>query len=71
MKDKILKFNESLESNKVWLLIDKEAHSYEAIVGVYSSFDKAMNSEIWKSYDEIPNENGEGEYLSIMEWEVQ
>jgi hypothetical protein len=72
MKEKILKFNESTDQqNYVWVLINTESHSYEAILGIYSSLDKAMNSEKWEEYEETPNENGDGEYLQVIKMKVQ
>jgi hypothetical protein len=72
MKEKILKFNESTEQqNYVWVLINTQSHSYEAILGIYSSFDKAMNSEKWEEYEETPNEDGDGEYLQVIKMKVQ
>jgi len=68
---KILKFNESSEpTNMVWLLINTESHSYESILGIYSSFDKAMNSEKWEYYEETPNQDGVGESLQIIKMRV-
>ena len=71
MTEKILKFNENSETtNYVWVLVNIESHSYEAILGIYSSFDKAMNSEKWEEYEETPDENGTGEYLDIIKMKV-
>jgi hypothetical protein len=71
MTEKILKFNESSEpTNNVWVLVNVESHSYGAILGIYSSFDKAMNSEKWGDYEETPDQDGTGEYLQIIKMRV-
>ncbi len=68
MDRKIEKFNENTEEKVyVYILIDSQAHSREAVVEVYDSFEKAMESEMWEEYGEVPNEKGIGNHriLSI------
>lgn len=40
-------------------------HSYEAICGIYDSFDAAMESDVWAERGEIPDSKGYGESLFI------
>lgn len=65
------KFKEFNENNStqpikyVYILIDQQMHSYEAILGIYDSFDKAMSSKEWSKRGETPDRNGYGTDLFI------
>jgi len=62
-------FNESIEDGMndrvVYIIIDQDMHSYEAILGIYDTFEKAMNSNVWSNRGITPNEEGEGDSLFI------
>jgi hypothetical protein len=49
----------------IYIVIDQDMHSYEAILGVYDSFEKAMGSNAWSNRGITPNERGEGGSLFI------
>lgn len=54
----------------VYIVIDSDMHGYEAILGIYNSFEKAMNCNAWSNRGVIPNERGEGDSLFIYKEEV-
>ncbi len=54
----------------VYLVIDQDMHSYEAILGVYDTFEGAMNCNAWSNRGVIPNERGEGDSLFIEKYEI-
>lgn len=54
----------------IYIVIDKESHSYEAILGVYDNFDKAMASGAWSVYGETPDKDGYGVNLFIYKEEL-
>lgn len=56
--------------DKVYIVIDQEMHSYEAILGIYNSFERAMGSNAWSNRGITPNERGEGGSLFIYTQEV-
>jgi len=59
-----------MNSKFVYIVIDQEMHSYEAILGVYDTFEKAMNCNAWSNRGVIPNERGEGDSLFIYKEEL-
>lgn len=54
----------------VYIVIDQDMHSYEAILGIYDSFEKAMNCNVWSNRGIKPNERGEGDSLFIYKEEL-
>jgi hypothetical protein len=40
-------------------------HSYESILGIYDTFEGAMNCNAWSNRGIVPNQNGEGGSLFI------
>lgn len=58
------------KSSHVYIVIDQDMHSYEAILGVYDSFEKAMGSNAWSNRGITPNERGEGDSLFIYTQEI-
>jgi hypothetical protein len=78
MKDlkHIKRFNESEENlnisdvsdsvnNIVYIVIDQDMHSYESILGIYDTFEKAMNCNAWSNRGITPDKNGSGGSLFI------
>ena len=59
------KFNESFEEKKVYIIVYKNLEGEDAILFVFDSFEKAMNSSIWEEENQIPNDKGESESLKI------
>ena len=54
----------------IYIVIDQDMHSYEAILGVYDSFEKAMNCNAWSNRGIAPNERGDGGSLFIYKEEL-
>ena len=54
----------------VFIVIDKNGFSYEAILGIYDTFEKAMDSNAWKEYNNTPDTNGVGDTLFIYKEKV-
>ena len=52
-------------NREIYIIIDRDSHSYEAIMCIYDSFEKAMNSELWEQYKDTPDQNGYGDQLFI------
>jgi len=52
---------------KVYIIIDKTMHSYEAIAGIYDTRKEAMESPVWDHFGETPSADGYGENLFIYE----
>jgi hypothetical protein len=53
--------------SKVYIVIDKNMHSYEAILGIYDTFEKAMNCNAWANRGEVPDKEGNGDSLFIYD----
>ena len=64
-------FEDSFATGSVYMIIDSEGHSYEAILGVYSTFYGAMLSNVWEEREETPDERGHGDTLFIHETKIQ
>lgn len=62
--------SESVNNKFIYIVIDQDMHSYEAILGVYDSFEKAMNCNEWSNRGITPNERGEGDSLFIYKEEL-
>ena len=58
-------------NREIFIIVDQSMHSYEAICGVYDSFDKAMVANIWEERGETPDETGYGEDLFIIKYKVE
>ncbi len=56
-----------MKNKYVYIIIDREMHSYEAICGIYDSFDAAMKSDVWAECGETPDHRGYGKSLFIYE----
>lgn len=66
--DNIQSFKEHINNGKfVYIVIDQDMHSYEAILGIYDTFEKAMGSDVWSERGEVPDKNGRGDSLFIYE----
>lgn len=52
-------------NNDVYIVIDQDMHSYESILGIYDTFEGAMNCNAWSNRGIVPNQNGEGGSLFI------
>jgi hypothetical protein len=52
-------------NNIVYIVIDQDMHSYESILGIYDTFEGAMNCNAWSNRGIVPNQNGEGGSLFI------
>jgi hypothetical protein len=57
--------SDSVNNKVVYIVIDQDMHSYEAILGIYDTFEKAMNCNAWSNREIVPNKNGEGGSLFI------
>ena len=64
------KFNELLSFEDVYVIIHKRLQGELSICYIYDSFEMAMNSKIWKEYDDKPNDKGEGEFFKICTYEL-
>jgi hypothetical protein len=64
------KFNELLSFEDVYVIIHKRLQGELSICYIYDSFEMAMNSKIWKEYDDKPNDKGEGEFFKICNFEL-
>ena len=62
--------SDSVNNKFIYIVIDQDMHSYEAILGIYDSFEKAMNCNAWSNRGIKPNERGEGDSLFIYEEEL-
>ena len=62
--------SESVNNKFIYIVIDQDMHSYEAILGVYDSFEKAMNCNAWSNRGITPNERGESSSLFIYKEEL-
>lgn len=66
----IKKFNESHGDN-LYLIINGGMHSYEAICGIYDSYEKAENSRFWENSGlEKPDKDGYSEEYFIWETKI-
>jgi hypothetical protein len=55
----IKKFNESFEFKEIFVIVSKKSEGEDAIVYIFDSFEKAINSDFWEEYGDIPNDKGE------------
>jgi len=62
--------DERVNSKFVYIVIDQNMHSYEAILGIYDTFEKAMNCNAWSNRGVVPNEDGYGDPLFIYKEEI-
>ena len=54
----------------VYIVIDEDMHSYESILGIYDSFEKAMKCNAYENRGLTPNEKGEAGSLFIYKEEL-
>jgi hypothetical protein len=47
-------------NNIVYIVIDQDMHSYESILGIYDTFEGAMNCNAWSNRGITPDKNGSG-----------
>ena len=59
--------SDSVNDKVVYIVIDQDMHSYESILGIYDTFEGAMNCNAWSNRGIVPNQNGEGGSLFIYE----
>ena len=57
--------SDSVNNKVVYIVIDQDMHSYESILGIYDTFEGAMNCNAWSNRGIVPNQNGEGGSLFI------
>ncbi len=57
--------SDSANDKVVYIVIDQDMHSYESILGIYDTFEGAMNCNVWSNRGIKPNLNGEGGSLFI------
>ena len=56
--------------DNVFIIVDKSMHSYEAICGVFDSFESAMNAPMWEDYELEPDSRGSADDYFIVEYKV-
>lgn len=64
------KFNESFDFKEIYAIVSKKSEGEDAIVYIFDSFEKAMNSSIWEEFDEEPNDKGESRIFKICKFDL-
>lgn len=55
------------KTKELHIIVNRQMHGYEAIMGVFETFDEALESEVWSENDEIPDVKGNSENFYIYE----
>ncbi len=56
---------------EVFIIINSEMHSHEAVLGVYSSWEAAWAADVWNDYGDSPDTEGKGDVLFIHKEIIQ